>query len=85
MTSPSAPSVHVQAAALSAAFPGYAVNVITPLCPDCYDCTGSVLFNACAPELWRRFTITLRRTPARQRAVSRSVSKRAPSMIGRGR
>ena len=37
-----------------------------PLCPDCYDYTGSVLFNACAPELWRRFTITLRRiSPAR--------------------
>ena len=33
-----------------------------PLCPDCYDYTRSVLFNACAPELWRRFTITLRRT-----------------------
>ena len=32
-----------------------------PLCPDCYDYTGSVLFNAYAPELWRRFTITLRR------------------------
>jgi hypothetical protein len=27
-----------------------------PLCPDCYDYTGSVLFNASAPELWRRFT-----------------------------
>ena len=37
-----------------------------PLCPDCYDYTGAVLFNACSPELWRRFTITLRRTlPAR--------------------
>ena len=36
-----------------------------PLCPDCYDYTGSVLFNACAPELWRRFTITLRRALAR--------------------
>jgi hypothetical protein len=35
-----------------------------PLCPDCYDYTGSVLFNACAPELWRRFAITLRRTLA---------------------
>ena len=35
-----------------------------PLCPDCYDYTGAVLFNACAPELWRRFTITLRRTLA---------------------
>jgi len=37
-----------------------------PLCPDCYDYTGAVLFNACAPELWRRFTITLRRALARQ-------------------
>ena len=36
-----------------------------PLCPDCYDYVGSVLFNACAPELWRRFAITLRRTLAR--------------------
>src|ERR1022692_4188536 len=36
-----------------------------PLCPDCYDYTGSVLFNAHAPELWRRFTIALRRALAR--------------------
>ena len=36
-----------------------------PLCPDCYDYTSAVLFNACSPELWRRFTITLRRTLAR--------------------
>ncbi|WP_306434475.1 replication initiator [Actinomadura roseirufa] len=32
-----------------------------PLCPDCYDYAGSVLFNAMAPELWRRFTLALRR------------------------
>ncbi|MGV9303821.1 replication initiator [Nonomuraea sp. NPDC003727] len=32
-----------------------------PLCPDCYDHSGSVLFNAIAPELWRRFTEALRR------------------------
>ncbi|MGW5163356.1 replication initiator, partial [Nonomuraea wenchangensis] len=25
-----------------------------PLCPDCYDYTGSVLFNALAPLLWKR-------------------------------
>jgi hypothetical protein len=37
----------------------------TPICPDCYDYTGAVLFNATAPELWRRFTIGLRRTLAR--------------------
>ena len=41
-----------------------------PLCPDCYDHTGSVLFNACAPELWRRFTITLRRTLARHAGLT---------------
>ena len=41
-----------------------------PLCPDCYDYTGSVLFNACAPELWRRFAITLRRTLARQTGLT---------------
>jgi hypothetical protein len=35
-----------------------------PLCPDCYDYTGAVLFNACAPELWRRFTVNLRRALA---------------------
>jgi len=41
-----------------------------PLCPDCYDYTGAVLFNACAPELWRRFTITLRRTLARRAGLT---------------
>jgi hypothetical protein len=30
-----------------------------PLCPDCYDYDAAVLFNACAGELWRRFTINL--------------------------
>jgi hypothetical protein len=41
-----------------------------PLCPDCYDYTGAVLFNAYAPELWRRFTITLRRMLARQAGLT---------------
>ena len=36
-----------------------------PLCPDCYDYTAAVLFNACAGELWRRFTTYLPRTLAR--------------------
>jgi hypothetical protein len=40
------------------------------LCPDCYDYTGAVLFNAYAPELWRRFTITLRRTLARKAGLT---------------
>ena len=34
-----------------------------PLCPDCYDYTGAGLFNACAPDLWRRFTISLPQDP----------------------
>jgi hypothetical protein len=41
-----------------------------PICPDCYDHTGSVLFNAHAPELWRRFTITLRRSLARLAGIT---------------
>ncbi|WP_232320549.1 replication initiator [Herbidospora daliensis] len=32
-----------------------------PLCPGCYDHAGSVLFNALAPLLWKRFTDALRR------------------------
>ena len=32
-----------------------------PLCDDCYDYTGHVLFAWHGPELWRRFTIALRR------------------------
>jgi hypothetical protein len=36
-------------------------SVGQPLCKDCYDYTGHVLFAWHAPELWRRFTISLRR------------------------
>jgi hypothetical protein len=46
------------------------IRLAEPLCPDCYDYTGAVLFNACAPELWRRFTITLRRSLARQAGIT---------------
>ncbi len=46
------------------------VRLGEPLCPDCYDYTGAVLFNACAPELRRRFTITLHRTLARRAGLS---------------
>ncbi|WP_061290961.1 replication initiator [Herbidospora cretacea] len=31
-----------------------------PLCPSCYDYTGSVLFNALASTLWKRFADSLR-------------------------
>lgn len=36
-----------------------------PLCPDCFDYPGAVLWNAHAPELWRRFTLAVRRHLAR--------------------
>jgi Replication initiator protein, pSAM2 len=32
-----------------------------PLCPDCYDYESHVLWQWWAPELWRRFTIALKR------------------------
>ncbi len=53
----------------------------TPLCAECYDYEGSVLFNAYAPELWRRFTQDVFRQLARragltQRALRESVRVR---------
>jgi hypothetical protein len=36
-----------------------------PLCPACYDAGAQVLWNALAPELWRRTTIALHRALAR--------------------
>jgi hypothetical protein len=41
-----------------------------PICPECYDYFGHIAFNWHAPELWRRFTITLRRTLARTGGLS---------------
>ncbi|WP_309063306.1 replication initiator [Streptomyces sp.] len=36
-------------------------SVGAPLCPDCYDLDSAAIWQWHAPELWRRFTITLRR------------------------
>lgn len=49
-----------------------------PVCEDCYDYVGQVVWQFHAPELWRRFTIRLRRELARslgmtQRAAARVV------------
>jgi hypothetical protein len=41
-----------------------------PLCPDCYEYPAHIAFNWHAPELWRRFTITLRRALARQAGLT---------------
>ena len=43
-----------------------------PLCADCYDYDHHVLWQWWAPELWRRFTITLRRVLARRLGVPSS-------------
>ncbi|HTX94618.1 MAG TPA: replication initiator [Mycobacterium sp.] len=46
-----------------------------PLCEDCYDYTGHVLFAWHAPELWRRFTISLRRLlDSHQRAMGEAAN-----------
>ena len=49
-----------------------------PLCVDCFDYERAVLFNALAPELWRRVTIYTRRNLARcygltQRAFNQEI------------
>ena len=57
-----------------------------PLCPDCYDYTGAVLFNACAPELWRRFTITLRTDSGPPGRAHRPGPRRpGPGLLRQGR
>ncbi|EUA42073.1 putative replication initiator protein [Mycobacterium xenopi 4042] len=46
------------------------IHVGQPICADCYDYTGHVLFTWHMPELWRRFTITLRRALRRELRAS---------------
>ena len=41
-----------------------------PICPDCYDYPAHIAFNWHAPELWRRFTIAVRRALARQAGLT---------------
>ncbi len=47
-----------------------------PLCPGCYDSQAQVLWNALAPELWRRTTITLHRALARLVGVQEGELRR---------
>jgi len=46
-----------------------------PLCGDCYDYLGHVVWQWWAPELWRRFTIAARRALARSLGVPESRLK----------
>jgi hypothetical protein len=41
-----------------------------PICPDCYDYPAHIAFNWHAPELWRRFTIAVRRALAHQAGMT---------------
>lgn len=43
-----------------------------PLCPDCFDYVGAVLWNAHATELWRRTTIGIRRHLAKALGIPSS-------------
>lgn len=47
-----------------------------PLCPDCYDYAAHLVWQWWAPELWRRFTITLRRRLAQHLGVSETAARR---------
>jgi hypothetical protein len=58
--------LHGRPAWCSSAHSGDDARLSEPLCPQCYDYRGHVAFNWHAPELWRRFTITLRRVLARR-------------------
>jgi hypothetical protein len=44
-----------------------------PMCPDCYDYTSAVLFNAYAGDLWRRFITYLPRHLARLARVTQKI------------
>jgi hypothetical protein len=58
------------AAVVQPAAPGHGSGSGAPLCPECYDYTGHVLWQWNAPELWRRFTIALQRALARRCGLS---------------
>src|SRR4051794_14506591 len=46
-----------------------------PLCLECYDYTGHLVWQWWAPELWRRFTIPLRRRLAAHLGLSESAAR----------
>jgi replication initiator protein RepSA len=47
-----------------------------PLCPACYDAQAQVLWNALAPELWRRTTIALQRALGRLVGLDEATLRR---------
>jgi hypothetical protein len=47
-----------------------------PLCPGCYDAQAQVLWNALAPELWRRTTIAFQRALGRLMGLNEAEVRR---------
>ena len=47
-----------------------------PLCADCYDYTAHLVWQWWAPELWRRFTIALRRKVAHHLGLSENAARK---------
>ncbi|WP_119695804.1 replication initiator [Microbacterium halotolerans] len=45
-----------------------------PVCPECYDYERHIVWQFCAPELWRRFTIQLRRRLARELGLTQRAA-----------
>ena len=52
-----------------------------PLCGDCYDYERAILWNALAPELWRRTTIAIRRELAKVLGVERTRGQQALPVV----
>lgn len=48
-----------------------------PICPDCYDLDTAIVWQWFAPELWRRFTMAMRRAVAARLGLSESRLKDA--------
>ena len=56
-----------------------------PMCPDCYDYTAAVLFNAYAGDLWRRFTTYLPRHLARLAGITQKHLRERAHPVRQGR
>lgn len=58
---PARPCPHDVSARCTVVHPADDPRLGEPLCPECYEYLGHVLFTWHAPQLWHRFTVTLRR------------------------
>jgi len=68
--------VHGRPAACESVHEAQDPHLGEPLCEDCFDYPGAVLWNATVPELWRRTTIGIWRSLALQIGFSRTALAR---------